>query len=359
MTVLWLIIVIIILVIMVGSLVILLTERRRSEEELSLKGLLLDSATDSIMLHDLDGNFIYLNEASYKSRGYEREEMLRMNVRQIDAKEDAEKLTERMATLEKEGEAKLEVAQLKKDGSILPVEIHSHIIEYNGKKLVLSIIRDVTERRKLEKARSELVNLVSHELRSPMATIREGLSQIWEGLRGPVTDDQKRIIDISIENIDRLARIVNDILDMSKFEAGKITLHKQLVDVVEVAREVAANYRAAAQRKGLEINEDMPLEKISVLADRDKLNEIFTNLLSNAIKFSEKGWIEIAVKDNPDDVECQVTDSGMGISRDDLPKLFTRFGGLKEGTQGGIGLGLGLIIVKSLVEIHGGTIRVE
>ena len=350
------IVIIFALLLLITALLTISTERRRSSEELRFKGMLLDSATDAIFMHDLKARILYTNEAVHKLYGYSQGELLKMRITDIDIPEEARKVEGRINELVKKGESNFETYHLRRDGSTFPAEVHARTVQSEGGKAILSVVRDISERRRIEKMKVDFVDMVSHELRSPLAIIREALSQIIDGIRGPVAAEQKTLLQSAVDNIDRLARLTNDILDVSKIEEGKVRLHKQTVSLVELAKEVSANFRSVAKEKGLSINERFSDNDVCVFGDRDKLNEIFTNLISNAVKFTASGYVEVAVTDTGQMAECSVSDTGIGIDPEDMKKLFHRFEQLASSQRGS---GLGLVIVKSLVEMHGGQIRVE
>ena len=129
-----------------------ITERRRAEEELRLKEKLLDGASDSIFLHDLAGQFLYLNEAAYKSRGYEKEELMSLNVPALPTPEFLQDRAKRLQELQAQGEMIFEAAHRRKDGSVMPVEIHARLLDLDDRRLILSVTRDITERKQAEEA---------------------------------------------------------------------------------------------------------------------------------------------------------------------------------------------------------------
>ena len=222
---------------------------------------------------------------------------------------------------------------------------------------------DITERKNLEQMKDEFVSTVSHELRTPLTVIREGVSQVLEGILGETTENQKLFLSVSLQAIDRLARIINDLLDISKIEAHKIELKLNLIDLCGIVQHLAAPatpFQLRAQEKNLILQTHLPEKRAVLYADRDKLIQIFTNLIGNAMKFTENGSIEITVMDHEDSVECRISDTGKGIAPEDLPRVFTKFMQFsRTHGPGDKGTGLGLAISKALVELHHGKISVE
>lgn len=216
------------------------------------------------------------------------------------------------------------------------------------------------ELQKLDDLKSEFINTVSHELRTPLTTIREVVSQILEGILGSTTPKQREFLSICLEDVDRLKRIIDNLLDISKFEAGEVKLKREEVDIVTLAKGVIATFSPKAKSMNIEIREDFPQQKAIGYVDKDKIIQVFTNLVGNALKFCDKGYIQISIMDKPEYVECCVSDTGRGISEDDLPKVFSKFQQFNRiDSPGEKGTGLGLSISKSIIELHNGKIWVE
>ena len=213
------------------------------------------------------------------------------------------------------------------------------------------------ELRKLDELKSDFVASVSHELRSPLTVTREAISQVLDGVHGDINEDQKRFLSMSIDGIDRLSRLIGNLLDISKIEAHKIKLNRELTDIVFLAREVSANFAHAFRSKGLETAYNLPEDGIELYLDKDRIIQVFVNLLSNALKFTPAGRIEISIVDKAGAVECAVSDTGIGISDDDLPRVFNKFDQFgREFESAQKGTGLGLAISKGIVEMHQGEI---
>ncbi|MFH1664762.1 MAG: ATP-binding protein [Candidatus Omnitrophota bacterium] len=225
---------------------------------------------------------------------------------------------------------------------------------------ILMVLRDITREKELAQMKSEFISTVSHELRTPLTTIKETVSQVLEGILGETTPGQREFLSICLEDANRLKRIIDNLLDISKIEAGKVELRKKLLDIVELAKNRRAAFLTQAQNKGLDISVKASADAIEVYADKDKMIQVFTNLIGNAMKFTVKGHIEILITDKGDTVECAVCDTGKGISDRDREKIFNKFQqvGRSDG-PGEKGTGLGLSIAKGLIELHKGKIWVE
>jgi len=215
------------------------------------------------------------------------------------------------------------------------------------------------ELKRMNQLKSDLISMVSHELRTPLATVKEFTAIMADGIAGPITADQKDYLGIVRSNVDRLSRIIDDLLDMAKIEAGRVLLTKGLVDVAPLVDHVLRSLRPLADSTQISLEAAVPDGAAPVFADADKVTQVLVNLLSNAIKFtSGPGRVTVRVSEQPNEVEFSVTDTGIGISAEDLPKLFEKFQQLKPGVApaGAKGTGLGLAISKRLVEMHGGRI---
>lgn len=220
--------------------------------------------------------------------------------------------------------------------------------------------QEVHERRRAEELKDEFVSTVSHELRTPLAITKEGIALLLDGIPGAVNDKQRKVLSSAKGNIDRLARIINDLLDISKIEAGKMEMRKDRVDFVELAEGVLAGMEAVVRQKGLRLETGWLLEQRDVYADGGRLVQVLTNLLSNAAKFTREGFVRLTAVNRPGFVECVVEDSGVGLSKQDATRVFEKFTqfGRVEGA-GEKGTGLGLAIAKQIVELHRGQIHVE
>jgi signal transduction histidine kinase len=218
--------------------------------------------------------------------------------------------------------------------------------------------RQLTE---LNQLKSSFVSIVSHELRTPMTSMRIYVSNMLDGVIGALTDRQKQYLSRIEFNIDRLTRMIVDLLDLSSIEAGKVGLRLQAITVNELVEEVTENIRSLAADKSITlecaVSYPQPLE-----ADRDKLTQILTNLLANGIKYSRPGGIvriSTELLQDAGSIRFCIADTGCGIQPEELPKVFETFFRGAGNTAETRGAGLGLAIVKSLVELHGGRVWVE
>jgi signal transduction histidine kinase len=213
----------------------------------------------------------------------------------------------------------------------------------------------------LNQIKSAFVSMVSHELRTPMTSMRIYVSNMLDGVIGTLTDKQKQYLSRIEFNIDRLTRMIVDLLDLSRIEAGRVDLRLGAIAVQEFAEEVVESLRSLVAGKSITLECavacPMPLQ-----ADRDKLTQILTNLIANAIKYTSTGGkVRVTSELAPDEEALRfcVSDTGCGIQPEEVPKVFEKFFRGMANTAETRGAGLGLAIVKSLVELHGGRVWVE
>lgn len=238
---------------------------------------------------------------------------------------------------------------------------------YQGKKALLEIFEDITEHKIIEEKikeaaelKSEFTSIVSHELRTPLAAIKEGINLVADSSAGPINKEQADFLGIAKNNIDRLARLINDVLDFQKLEAGKIEFKMEKNNINNIVRDIERQMVSLVARKGLKliVNLDNNIPKVKF--DKDKIIQVLHNLVNNAVSFTEKGNITIGTIYKENNVIVSVKDTGIGIKKEDIEKLFQPFGQLLGTKPRKVGsTGLGLAISKGIIEGHKGKIWVE
>jgi PAS domain S-box-containing protein len=251
-----------------------------------------------------------------------------------------------------------EIEGVRQDGSRFPAELSVSAVASDAGRAFVVIVRDVTDRKAVERMKDEFVATVSHELRTPLTALRGHVELVLDGDAGPVTELQRRFLQVATQSADRLGALINDLLDVAKIEAGRVQLRKELVDLGAVLREVSATFRVEATRRGLGFQEELA-ELPPVVGDRDRLIQVFGNLVSNAIKYTTAGAVGISARPTYGAVEVVVHDTGVGMTAEEQRQLFTKFFRSRDrtGPDPG-GTGLGLVIAKGIVEGHGGTLGV-
>ncbi len=221
--------------------------------------------------------------------------------------------------------------------------------------------RDVTAEREADRMKSEFVSMVSHELRTPLTSIKGFTELMLAGDAGPITEDQEEFLGIIKSNVDRLVALIEDLLDVSRIEAGEITLKPTSVDMNDVMCDVANSIKPQLDRKAQSLVVDAPEALPAAWGDRDRATQILMNLVANAHKYAPNdSTITITAQAEANELQVSVTDNGPGISPGDQARLFDRFyrAGRSSGYRSG-GTGLGLSIAHSLVEAQGGRIWVD
>jgi signal transduction histidine kinase len=222
------------------------------------------------------------------------------------------------------------------------------------------LIRANEELKKLDNLKSDFLSLVSHELKTPLSAIRTS-AEFLDSEETMELDIKKEMLINIIRNVDRLTRLINDILDLSKIEAGKMEFHYEKVNVQEITKVSIENIRYLALKNNIAISMEIPENLSPVLADRDKLIIVLNNLLSNALKFTYNGGrLIISAKEERDDVKIMVEDTGIGIDKDKVMKIFDKFYQADSTSRRKTGgSGLGLTISSGIIKAHGSEICVE
>ncbi len=338
---------------------------------------LFNNVNDVIILHDLKGQIIDINTIAIERLGYTKDEFLQMNLTDIIPNEIAQLLPNRMQALITEGSIIFESQHVAKDGNIYEIEANSKAYYINGEWLIYSISRDITYRKKMElellKAKEEaeesnrlktiFLNNMSHEIRTPMNAII-GFSDLME----KNFDNKEKLLKFTTiikQRSSDLLEIINDILEISKIEAGQIPVHIEETNLNELISELSdffSIYRQKINKNNIDLiishqNSELP---IIILIDRIKLKQILINLIYNAFKFTEKGEISFGYTMNKETINFYVSDTGIGIEENKIDLIFDRFVQIeKSNTKNLGGFGLGLAIAKAYVELLKGEIKVE
>jgi signal transduction histidine kinase len=218
--------------------------------------------------------------------------------------------------------------------------------------------------RALDRLKDEFVSLASHELRTPMTAIKSYLWLFLEDSKNTLTEKQRRYLERAYSSTDRLINLVNDMLNVSRIESGRMVLDPQLSDLTKIIQDVISEIMPAAQKQEVELSFQVGQQQMpQVFVDINKIKQVLINLIGNSVKFTPSGGkivVTVSIQDNM--VLASVTDTGKGISKEDLPKLFQKFGIIESNylvKQNIQGTGLGLYISKSIVELHGGKMWVQ
>jgi PAS domain S-box-containing protein len=349
------------------------TNRKKTEDALleseEKYRAFVENATDGIFRNDLKGNFLYVNPSGQELLGYSGEELLKMNYRDVVTEEYRNSVLEhyRIQMKDLKEETYIEFPVVRKDGSTIWLgqktklkKLDENLYEFNG------ISRDVTERKKAEEIRFELEEQktrffanISHEIRTPLTLMISPIESVIQG------DYGKKVNRSFFENLYRnglrLLKLVNNLLDFSKIEAGRMKMKVGEVDLVVFVRSYIGAVHSAAEVKGLAIAFTSDIPSIPIYFDLEKMDKIIMNLFSNSLKFTENGGtISVNIRSNDDHCYIEFRDTGEGIPAQSINSIFDRFSQAdSSATRKHEGTGIGLALVKELVEMHGGTISVE
>jgi PAS domain S-box-containing protein len=348
---------------------------------------LLEAAPDGIIEVDSDGRIVLLNGMVERLFGYSREELLGQSVDVLvpeGLRSSHARHREnygRNPVIRPMGQGR-ELLARRKDGSWFPVEISLSPSSPASRNFrVIAILRDVTDRKRMEKElletqqklnqelrlraaeseranqlKSEFLANMSHELRSPLHTIIGFSELLGEELEGPLNEKQKRFVQHIHKDSLHLLQLINDLLDISKIEAGRVELRVETFSLPEAAEEVLSSLRQQAEAKSITLKSDLRVEQVR--ADRLRFKQILLNLLSNALKFTPAGGcVTLSAVTLNGYAEFSVQDTGIGIPISEHELIFDKFYQARSVRREGTGLGLA--ITRRLVEQHGGKIRVE
>jgi PAS domain S-box-containing protein len=319
--------------------------------------LAVEACPSGMLMVDRDGKVVMASAEIERQFGYRRDELIGQSVdmlipvrlhRQHAASREAFNLRPETRKVE----ARTDLLGLRKDGSEFPAEVSLNPIEVDGSLMVLGVVVDISERRRVERLKAEFVATVSHELRTPLTSIVGALALLTGNAAGKLPDPALRLLRIAYTNGQRLVRLLNDILDIEKMESGKATFDFKRVEVRSLAEQAIEANRAFAEGCDVRIRLDSASVAIDVRADPDRVVQAITNLLSNAIKFSPPGEeVIVAVEARNETARILVRDHGHGVPDEFKPHIFEKFAqaDATDARQKG-GTGLGLSIVKQIVD---------
>lgn len=365
--------------------------------------VLINSANDAILLFDSRGQVIEVNKKAERMFGYTRQEFLKKHILQLHPESERQHECQALRGYQLARECNLftkgvcvrsnDIFMLTASGETIPVDMSCSLIEYGGQKSLLKIIRDISKRRRaeivlkqehsllaqrvkertaelrianeaLEKAnrlKNEFLSSVSHELRTPLNAILNISEGLLEQTHNILNDKQFKYLQVIRDSGGHLLSLINDILDLSKIEAGKVSLQIDKVNVPFICQASLNAIQQIAIKKQLEVVYSSELTSPYLSVDGRRLKQILTHLLDNAVKFTPQGGkIGLSVYYSYNDwVSFKVWDTGIGVAEEDIPHIFKPFAQVDGGlSRSHSGVGLGLTLVHRLVELHGGHITV-
>mgnify|MGYP000214486036 CR=1 FL=1 len=318
-----------------------------------------NNAADGIIMLDEYGKIEAFNPAAVNIYGYAEKEMIGHNGKEFVApgKLDALGLAMSHDEFIQTGRIHLEDERMHKDGTLFPAEFSISKFTLSGKLKLVVILRDITERRRMERIKSEFISTVSHELRTPLTAIRGALGLINGGALGALPEKMMPMISIAYKNSENLTRLINDLLDIEKFEAGKIDFIFELLPVDMLLASAVASNQGFAHQFGVHIVLDNGCADTAISVDEGRFQQVMANLLSNACKYAPKGSTVrvIAMPLARNKLRIEVIDLGSGIPENFRDRIFQKFSQADSSdTRAKGGTGLGLAITKAIVKrMHG------
>jgi PAS domain S-box-containing protein len=326
---------------------------------------IFEDAPDPIFIADSirpKGAFVDVNQKLCDLTGYTKEELLLLGLADLFPEESHTAIRQ---TFKAQVRGKIKEAQdlpiRKKNGGLLYVNIFVNVLQKGSERLVFGILRDVTEKRQLEELKSDFLHMVIHDTRGPLCTIQLAANTLWQGLQEIVGLEHKKILEMMNRNAQSLIELTNDLLDLSKIEAGMFKLNIKKINIKEYLYEILGEMLLLAEHKSINLCVLLPGKSLFIKADPLKLHQVFNNLIGNAIKFTPPGGeIKITVIPKKGLVQFEVQDTGCGIPRKEQKTIFNKYHQFLSKKDKEIkGTGLGLAITKLLIEAHGGKIRVR
>jgi two-component system sensor histidine kinase VicK len=358
------------------------TEQHQAEQALHLatrqRELILEAVGEGIYGIDLEGRVTFINETGARALGYSPEQLTGRDLHELihhshaDGTPYSKSTSPILQAMRRSEPIRMrDEVFWRQDGTAIPVEYSANPIMDDGQISGMVVaFRDVSERRRLERMKDEFISTVSHELRTPLTSLRASLGLIASGSLDKRPEKQRQMVEMAIGNSDRLIRLVNDILDFDSVEKGRLPLHRQPVQAIDLLRRAADVAHATLLQHRITLHIDAVTAP--VFADEERILQVLNELVGNAIKFSPKDTsIRLAAQTVPStsgapgssalgEVCFIVEDQGRGISQEKLERIFERFqqGDASDSRALG-GTGLGLALCRSIVEQHGGRIWVE
>ena len=338
-------------------------ERKKTQDMLMHQSILLENINEAVITTDAESNITSWNKIAESMYGWSREEVIGKKLTAFfQSKYIGTSLKKVHECLNESGKWIGEVIQKRKNSQTIHIHSSVSVLRDRDNQITefITVNRDISERINIEKMKDEFVSMVSHELRTPLTAIKESINLVTNGTTGEISELQRELLDTGKRNLDRLIRLINDVLNLQKIQSSKFDLKKEFYQVNQIIVEVISVMRPLAQAKNLDLLYKLD-DRITLFQfDKDKMIQVFMNLLHNAVKFTKTGQISVESKLVSNElVEVSFNDSGIGIQMEDRNKIFESFIQVAPSEYRIAGsTGLGLAISKEIITKHGGTIRV-
>ena len=324
----------------------------------------IDSIPDPVAIFSVEGNLQNVNDAAETLLGLKTDAGSKEPLRNVDAPTRAvlerirsHILSGKGAYVPKGFEDAVQLLTLLGDRYFLPRG--APVYETRGVIVGATVIlQDVTRLRRFEELKNDLVATVAHEFRTPLTSLRMAVHLCTEQVAGPLTDKQAELLHAAREDCDRLQDMVDDFLDLSRIESGRVELYPLPTEISSLISNAIDEYKADADAKGVTLGPKNALPELSVLADHERIGHVFSNLIGNAVRYTPRGGnITLDAQVTDGHVRFSVSDTGIGIPKEYQERIFEKFFQVPD--SGPRGTGLGLYIAKEIVRAHEGEIGVE
>ncbi len=336
-------------------------------QERSKTDLIIDSMTEGVIVTDEDYKIIMINTSAQKIFDLDESKLMNRHIIHLLQKFDLQNVTDKFPEIDRQeilpqrniNAIRVEAELEKPRKAILKFTIAKVLNERKFPVGTVTVIEDITRMKEIDRMKSDFISTISHELRTPLTSILGYTSLLLEGKMGDLEKKQKKSLEIVDKEAKRLAELIEDILDLSKLESGKTKLRIESLDLAALLKSLPIV--ELPKKKGLIFDVIAPPDLPKVECSRVKISQVFTNIISNAIKFTDKGGkITVRFRMLKEHVRVDIKDSGVGIEKENMPKLFNKFYQVQSHlTRSQSGTGLGLAIIKEIIGLHGGLIGVS
>lgn len=323
---------------------------------------LFETAQDGILILDAEtGKITEVNRFLLDLLGYAREEILGKKLWELGFLKDVEASKEAFEALQRTGYARYDDLPLEtKDGRHMEVEFISNAYQVDTQRVIQCNIRDASERKRVEHFKDDFLSTVSHEIRTPLSVLKMGIDNLEAGGVGQFDKEKNETIAVLKRNAQKLGRLIDDLLDLSRFESGRMKIAPQEIQIDTLIEEVVQEFQSAAKENGLVLEGDYETNLPLLQADPDLLVRVLRNLIDNALRFAQSK-VTVTAHKLGSRLRVSVVDDGPGIKPEHIPSLFDKYVQINRpsGGEGYQGTGLGLSICHEIIGLHGGKIWIE
>ena len=330
-----------------------------TEEEKKMTAI-VNSIAEGLILVNSDNRVLHINPAAERLLGLS-EDSIDKDITELIQNDELIQI-EQTPSKNEEANFVSEITLIHHDEKLVLRTIASPFLDENGQTLgTVYLFDDITREKEIDQMKSDFISLVSHELRTPLTSIIGFVSFILDGKAGAINDRQRNSLARVQRQSKRLAALINDLLDISRIESGRIQMEQEPISLLEIVTQRIEEIRPQADEKSIRLDLTAPESVPTILGDEARMGQVFTNLIGNAIKFTpNNGEVSIRVRVDGSLLHVEVIDTGPGIPAEERQKVFDKFYQLSDiSTRQQGGSGLGLSITKSIVEAHGGKLWID